>query len=38
MYFKKSGKKRMARMVDSPEHAQADAEYMLTDKGLVNAE
>lgn len=38
MYFKKSGKKRMARMVDSPEHAQADAEYMLTDKGLVNVE
>jgi hypothetical protein len=25
-------------MVDSPEHAQADAEYMLTDKGLVNVE
>jgi DNA repair protein RadA len=38
MYFKKSGKKRLARMVDSPEHAQADAEYMLTDKGLVNVE
>ena len=38
VYFKKSGKKRVARMVDSPEHAQADAEYILTDKGLVNVE
>jgi len=38
LYFKKSGKKRVARMVDSPEHAQADAEYILTDKGLVNVE
>ena len=38
IYFKKSGKKRIARMVDSPEHAQADAEYILTVKGLVNVE
>ncbi len=38
IYFKKSGKKRLARMVDSPEHAQADAEYILTEKGLENAE
>ena len=38
IYLKKSGKKRLARMVDSPEHAQADAEYILTDKGLVNVE
>ena len=38
LYFKKSGKKRLARMIDSPEHAQADAEYILTDKGLVNVE
>jgi len=38
IYFKKSGKKRLARMVDSPEHAQADAEYVLTDKGLVDTE
>ena len=38
IYFKKSGKKRLARMVDSPEHAQADAEYLLTDKGLVDVE
>ena len=38
IYFKKSGKKRLARMVDSPEHAQADAEYILTEKGLVDPE
>jgi|TARA_R110000824_G_scaffold72633_2_gene185296 DNA repair protein RadA len=38
IYFKKSGKKRLARMVDSPEHAQADAEYILTVKGIVNTE
>ena len=38
IYFKKSGKKRLARMVDSPEHAQADAEYVLTEKGLVDIE
>jgi hypothetical protein len=25
-------------MVDSPEHAQADAEYILTEKGLVDPE
>ena len=34
VYFKKSGKKRIARMVDSPEHPQADAEFMLTIKGI----
>lgn len=38
MYFKKSGKKRLARMIDSPEHAQADAEYVLTDKGIEDVE
>ena len=38
IYFKKSGKKRLARMVDSPEHAQADAEYILTAKGHVDIE
>ena len=38
IYFKKSGKKRLARMVDSPEHALADAEYILTEKGLVDPE
>ena len=34
IYFKKSGKKRIARMVDSPEHPQADAEFALTVKGI----
>ena len=34
LYFKKSGKKRIARMVDSPEHPQADAEFLLTAKGI----
>lgn len=34
VYFKKSGKKRIARMVDSPEHAQRDASYCLNEKGI----
>ena len=38
IYFKKSGKKRIARMVDSPEHEQKDASYTLTIKGIDNAE
>lgn len=38
LYFKKSGKKRLARMIDSPEHAMADAEYILNAKGVDNAE
>ena len=38
VYFKKSGKKRIARMVDSPEHEQKDASYTLTIKGLENVE
>lgn len=38
VYFKKSGKKRIARMVDSPEHEQKDASYILTVKGIDNAE
>ena len=38
IYFKKSGKKRIARMVDSPEHPQADAEFTLTIKGIENKE
>ena len=38
IYFKKSGKKRIARMVDSPEHPQADAEYILNAKGIDNKE
>jgi len=38
IYFKKSGKKRIARMVDSPEYAMADAEYILNEKGMDNVE
>lgn len=38
VYFKKSGKKRIARMVDSPEHEQKDASYTLTIKGIDNVE
>jgi len=36
--LKKSGKKRLARMIDSPEHAMADAEYILDAKGMSNVE
>jgi len=38
VYFKKSGKKRIARMVDSPEHPISDAEYRLTAKGVEDIE
>jgi len=38
VYFKKSGKKRIARMVDSPEHEQKDASYSLTTKGIEDVE
>lgn len=38
LYFKKSGKKRLARMIDSPEHAMKDAEYVLDAKGMSNVE
>ena len=38
VYFKKSGKKRIARMIDSPEHEQKDASYVLTIKGIDNLE
>ena len=38
LYFKKSGKKRLARMIDSPEHAMADAEYLLDARGMSNVE
>lgn len=38
VYLKKSGKKRIARMVDSPEHEQKDASYQLTVKGIEDAE
>ncbi len=38
VYFKKSGKKRIARMVDSPEHEMKDASYTLTIKGIEDVE
>lgn len=38
MYFKKSGRKRRARMVDSPEHPIADAEFALNEKGIDDIE
>ena len=38
IYFKKAGKKRIARMVDSPEHPMADAEFLLNNKGVDNLE
>ena len=38
MYFKKSGRKRIARMVDSPEHPIADAEFALNEKGIDDIE
>jgi len=34
MYFKKSGRKRIARMVDSPEHPISDAPFILDAKGI----
>ena len=38
MYFKKSGRKRIARMVDSPEHPMADAEFTLGERGIQDLE
>jgi DNA repair protein RadA len=38
VYLKKSGKKRIARMIDSPEHEQKDALYQLTVKGVEDVE
>lgn len=34
IYFKKQGKKRIARMVDSPKDALLECEYALTEKGI----
>jgi len=34
IYFKKSGRKHIARMVDSPEHPQGDAPFALDAKGI----
>ena len=38
IYFKKSGKNRIARMVDSPEHKQMDASFILNERGIADAE
>lgn len=38
VYFKKSGKNRIARMVDSPEDKNSDASFILNEKGIDNAE
>ena len=38
IYFKKSGKKRIARMVDSPAHPQTAAEFTLNAKGIDDVE
>ena len=38
MYFKKSGRKHIARMVHSPEDPVADIQFDLTDKGISNFE
>jgi len=38
IYFKKSGRKHIARMVDSPEHPIADAPFALDAKGISDVE
>ena len=38
IYFKKSGRKRIARMVDSPEHPQGDAPFTLNTSGIADTE
>ena len=38
IYFKKSGRKHIARMVDSPEDPVADMQFDLSDKGIVDFE
>ena len=38
MYFKKSGRKHIARMVDSPEDPVADIQFDLTEKGISDVE
>ena len=36
IYFKKSGKKRIARMVDSPHHPEQDVIFALGDAGVID--
>ena len=38
IYFKKSGKKRIARMVDSPHHPEEEVIFALGEAGVVDAE
>lgn len=38
IYFKKSGKKRIARMVDSPHHAEEEIVFMLGEGGIEDLE
>jgi len=38
IYFKKSGRKHIARMVDSPEDPVADIQFDLSEKGIVDFE
>jgi len=38
IYFRKSGKKRVARMVDSPHHAEEEIVFQLTEAGISDVE
>ena len=38
IYFKKSGKKRIARMVDSPHHPEQEVIFALSEAGVVDPE
>ncbi|MFB5646430.1 MAG: DNA repair and recombination protein RadA, partial [Nitrosopumilaceae archaeon] len=38
IYFKKSGKKRIARMVDSPHHPEMDVVFALSEAGVIDPE
>lgn len=38
IYFKKSGKKRVARMVDSPHHPEEEIPFMLGEAGVMDVE
>ncbi|MCH8972870.1 MAG: DNA repair and recombination protein RadA, partial [Thaumarchaeota archaeon] len=38
IYFKKSGKKRIARMIDSPHHPEMDVVFALGEAGVIDPE
>jgi DNA repair protein RadA len=38
IYFKKSGKKRIARMVDSPQHPEEEVIFAVTEGGVADPE